>query len=88
MAKRYSAEVKSKVVLEVLQSDRSAAEIARDYDVHSNTVRNWVNQFKANAEQVFNKDQTIKDLKQENRELEQRLGKKEREIALLKNFLE
>jgi transposase len=88
MAKRYSAEVKSKVVLEVLQSDRSAAEIARDYDVHSNTVRNWVNQFKANAEQVFNKDQTIKDLKQENRELEQLLGKKEREIALLKNFLE
>lgn len=88
MAKRYSAQVKSKVVLEVLQSDRSAAEIARDYDVHSNTVRNWVNQFKANAEQVFNKDQTIKDLKQENRELEQLLGKKEREIALLKNFLD
>lgn len=88
MAKQYSAQVKSKVVLEVLQSDRSVAEIARDYDVHSNTVRNWVNQFKANAEQVFNKDQTIKDLKQENRELEQLLGKKEREIALLKNFLD
>jgi putative transposase len=88
MAKRYSAEVKSKVVLEVLQTDRSVAEIARDYDVHSNTVRNWVNQFKTNAEQVFNKDQTIKDLKQENRELEQLLGKKKREIALLKNFLE
>jgi hypothetical protein len=37
---------------------------------------------------VFNKDQAIKELKQENRELEQLLGKKEREIALLKNFLE
>lgn len=40
MAKRYSAEVKSKVVLEVLQSDRSAAENARDQDGHSNIVRN------------------------------------------------
>lgn len=88
MAQRYSAEVKSRVVLEVLQSERSSAQIARDYDVHPNTVRNWVNRFKANAEEVFNKDQTIKDLKQKNRELEQLLGKKEREIALLKNFLE
>jgi len=88
MAKRYSAQVKSQVVLEVLESDRSLPEVAREYDVHPNTVRNWVNQFKSNAEEVFNKDQTIKDLKQENRELEQLLGKKEREIALLKNFLE
>jgi len=88
MAKRYSAQVKSRVTLEVLQTERSIPEIARDYDVHPNTVRGWVNQFKANAEEVFNKDQTIKDLKQENRELEQLLGKKEREIALLKNFLE
>jgi transposase len=88
MAKRYSAKVKSRVVLEVLESERSIPEVAREYDVHSNTVRNWVNQLKDNIEEVFNKDQTIKELKQENRELEQLLGKKEREIALLKNFLE
>ena len=88
MAKRYSAKVKSRVVLEVLESERSPAEIAREYDVHPNTVRNWVNKFKSNAEQVFNKDQAVKELKQEKRELEQLLGKKDREVALLKNFLE
>lgn len=88
MANRYSAKVKSRVVLEVLESERSPAEIAREYDVHPNTVRNWVNKFKSNAEQVFNKDQAVKELKQEKRELEQLLGKKDREVALLKNFLE
>jgi len=87
MAKRYSAEIKSRIVLEVLESERGIASIAREYDVHPNTVRNWENQFKANAEEVFSKDKTIKNLKQEKRELEQLLGKKEREIALLKNFL-
>ena len=88
MANRYSAKVKSRVVLEVLESERSPAEIAREYDVHPNTVRNWVNKFKSNAEQVFNRDQAVKELKQEKRELEQLLGKKDREVALLKNFLE
>ena len=88
MAKRYSAKVKTQVVFEVLETDRSLSKVAREYDVHPNTVRNGRSQFKEQAEKVFNKDQTIKELKQENRELEQLLGKKEREIALLKNFLE
>jgi transposase-like protein len=88
MAKRYSAQVKSQVVLEVLESDRSLPEIARQYDVHPNMVRNWVSQLKSNAEEAFNTYQTIKDLRQENREQKLLLGKKEREIALLKNFLE
>ena len=87
MAKRYSAEVKSQVVLEVLDSNRSISEVAREYDIHPNTVRNWMNQFKSNASEVFSKDGQIKELKKKNRELEQLVGKKEREIALLKNFL-
>ncbi|KXB06787.1 hypothetical protein AKJ51_02865 [candidate division MSBL1 archaeon SCGC-AAA382A20] len=67
MSKRYSAEVKSRIVLEVLQTDRGIGSVAREYDVHPNTVRNWENQFKANAEEVFSKDKTIKNLQRENR---------------------
>ncbi len=87
MAKRYSASVKSKVVLEVLEGDRSIPEVSREYDIHPNTVRNWMSTFRNNASQVFDQDGEIKELKQEIRELRELLGTKEREIALLKNFL-
>lgn len=87
MPKRYSASVKSRVVLEVLEENRSVPEVARDYDIHPNTVRTWLNTFKANAAEVFDKDGEIKELRQEIRELRELLGTKEREIALLKNFL-
>ncbi len=87
MTKRYSVSGKSKVVLEVLEGDRSIPEVSREYDIHPNTVRNWMSTFKSNASQVFDQDGEIKELKQEIRELRELLGTKEREIALLKKFL-
>jgi transposase-like protein len=87
MATRYSPELKSQVALEVIEHNKSAAEVARAYDVHPNTVRNWVQTFRDNAAAVFAQDGEVNDLEQDVRELEQLVGKKEREIAVLKNFL-
>lgn len=87
MGKRYSSSLKARIVLEILESERSIPEVAREYDMHPNTVRNWVSRFKSEAEKVFDRGGENKELKKQIRELEQLLGKKEREIALLKNFL-
>lgn len=87
MAQRYSPQLKSHVALEVLEHNKSTAEVARTYDVHPNTVRNWVQTFRDNASAVFTNDSEVNDLEQDIRELEQLVGKKEREIAVLKNFL-
>ena len=40
-AKRYSPKLKFQVVTELLQSGKSTSQVARAYDVHRNTVRNW-----------------------------------------------
>ena len=87
MGKRYSSSLKGRIVLEILESERSILDVAREYDMHPNTVRNWVSRSKSEADKVFDRGGENKELKKQIRELEQLLGKKEREIALLKNFL-
>lgn len=87
MPKKYQPKVKFKVVLEALESDKSVAQVAREYDIHPNTVHKWIDAFKENGQEVFSKDGEIKELEQKISELEQLVGQKEREIALLKNFL-
>lgn len=87
MPKKYQPKIKFQVVLEALESDKSVAQIARNYDIHPNTVHKWIDAFKENGSEVFSKDGEIKELEQKVAELEQLVGQKEREIALLKNFL-
>ena len=85
--KRYSPQFKAQVVLEVLQSDKTAAEVARVYAVHPNTVHRWTDEFLEHASDVFGGDEQLQAYEQQVAELKQLLGKKEVEIALLKNFL-
>ena len=87
MPKSYSPKLKFQVVIEIITEDKSAAEAARAYDVHPNTVRNWVKKFKENGSEVFAKNGEVKELEERIRELEQLVGQKEREIAVLKNFI-
>lgn len=87
-SKTYSASFKFQVVLEVLQSERSQAEIARAYDVHPVTVSNWKTQFMDEGAKVFGGSDELKRQQKKIADLERLLGKKEVEIALLKNFLD
>ena len=88
MPKKCSPSLKFQVVWEIVSEDKSAAEVARAYDVHPNTVRSWVKKFKENGSEVFAKNGEVKKLEEHIRELEQLVGQKEREIGVLKNFIE
>lgn len=87
MAKRYSPKLKFQVVMELLSSDKSPAQLARAYDVHPNTIRNWEKKFEEKGPEIFSGDREVAKYEKKISELEQLLGKKEVEIALLKNFL-
>ena len=87
-SKTYSASFKFQVVLEVLQSERSQAEIARAYDVHPVTVSNGKSQFMDEGAKLFGGDKELKRQQKKIADLERLLGKKEVEIALLKIFLD
>ena len=84
--RRFSSKLKLKVVLELLAGEKSPAQIARAYGVHPNSVMLWKKTLLERGASVFEGDARPTSDRQV-AELEQLLGKKEVEIALLKNFL-
>ena len=87
MAKRYSPKLKFQIVLEALKGEQSVAQIAKAYGVHPNSIHKWKQEFLENGPEVFDQEGVVADYEQRIANLEQLLGKKEVEIALLKNFL-
>lgn len=83
----YSPSFKFQVVLEALTSDGADAEVARAYDVHPVTLSRWKKIFRENGSEVFGGDEELKEYEKKISNLEQLLGKKEVEIAMLRNFL-
>lgn len=87
MAKRYSPKFKFKVVMELLEGNKSTAQVAKAYSVHPNTVNNWKQKLLESGPEVYATDGTVAEYERRIANLEQLLGKKEIEIALLKNWL-
>ena len=85
--KRYSAKLKFQVVLEALTGEKTHGQIAKQYGICPNSVGLWKKQFLERGAEVFSEDKTAHEYERRLPELEQLLGKKEVEIALLKNFL-
>jgi transposase-like protein len=85
--RRYSAKFKAQVVLEALSGEKSPGQIAKAYGIHHNSVQLWTKRFVEKAPEVFSRETTVQEYERQIRDLEQLLGKKEVEIALLKNFL-
>lgn len=68
---KYTPEFKAKIVLEVLEGNHELGEIAVDNNLNPNMVRNWKSEFVRNANRVFNKRQSEKDIRRKEAELEQ-----------------
>ena len=66
----YSPEFKAKVVLEVLQGDRSIDEVAHDYSVSPNLLRNWKKEFITNASNAFDNSKFAKEARRKEDALE------------------
>lgn len=81
-SRNFSAEAKTKIVLELLKEELTVAQLSAKYEVTGKTIQNWKQQFLNNASLVFEpakavseyKDQ-INELKSENDELAKALGK-------------
>lgn len=78
----FSAEFKTKVVLELLSGDKTQAQIASKYELNPISLKNWKNQFLENASMAFDMakatasyKEEITELKKENDALAKKLGK-------------
>ena len=85
--RRYSAKLKFQVVLEALRGEKSPAQIAKAYGVHANSIGIWKQQLLERGPSLFDRGTGASEGERRQADLEQLLGKKEVEIALLKNFL-
>jgi transposase-like protein len=86
MAKRYPAKVKFQVVLELIRGEKTVGQVAKAYGVHPNTANKWKQEFLEKGPEVFDQEGVVAEYEDQIADLEQLLGKKEVEIALLKNF--
>lgn len=83
---KYSAAFKFNVVRETLMGDRTEAEIAREHGIHPVTLSKWKTKLLSEGAKVFGGDDTLREKEKEIARLERLLGKKEIELALMKNF--
>ena len=86
---RYSAEFKTKVVLEVLREEATVNEIAARYEISPVMVGRWKQDFLSRAPEVFKKgpSEAEKDLAREQNhvaDLERKVGQLTYEVDWLK----
>ena len=62
---QYSAEFKTKIVLEVLKGDKTINEIASEYNIIPKNIQNWKNIFLANAVVAMEPAKAVKEYKEE-----------------------
>jgi len=89
--KTYSAEFKSKVVLEVLEAELTLNQIASKYELLPANVKNWKKMFLENMSLAFDKSAVVKEYKEKIEVLQNSndsLAKKVGNLTIEKDFLE
>lgn len=82
--RQFSAEFKSKVVLDVLGGRRSAAEVCREYQLKDDMFSRWKAQFVANAPKLFERQNLTDPAEARIAELERVIGKLTLELEVAK----
>ncbi len=85
----YTADFKAKVVLGVLEGDKTLNEIASKYNLLPKNLQNWKKQFLNNASLAFDKSAVVKEYKEQIKELEKQkdeMAKTLGEITIERNW--
>ncbi len=88
--KSYSADFKAKLVLEVLEDEKTINEIASKYEILPVSLKNWKKQFLENMSLAFDKSTVVKEYRDEIETLKKdkdTLAKKVGNLTIEKDFL-
>jgi putative transposase len=89
--KIYPADLKAKLVLQVLEGEKTLNEIASQYEILPKNLQNWKKQFLENMSLAFDKSAVVKEYKKEIEDLQKDkdlIAKKLGETIVEKEFLE
>ena len=84
--RNFSAEAKTKIVLELLKEDITTAQLSAKYEITAKTILNWKKQFLNNASLAFEPAKAVTEYKEQISELKNQND--ERSIALGKATVE
>jgi len=84
--KRYSKEFKAKVALEAIKGQKTANEIASEYEVHVSQINTWKKQLLESAPEVFGgkAERSVVEHEAEKDRLYQQIGRLQVEVDWLK----
>lgn len=75
MAKKtISPELKLKIVLEALKEERHISDIASEYEIHSVTLKRWMDELMASADKVYASTKDDKKASQAKMEQEKQIN--------------
>lgn len=60
--RQFTADFKTKIVLEILREEKQLGDIATEHEVSPNQLRNWKKEFLENATKVFSESKIEKEL--------------------------
>jgi putative transposase len=80
---RYSTELKTKVVLEVLKEEKTLNEIASAYSINPANLKNWKKIFLENASVAMEPAKAVKEYKEENAKLQAKLDEYAKTVGRL-----
>jgi len=81
--KTYTAEFKTKVVLELLEGEKTLNEIASKYEILPANLKNWKKQFLENASLAFDKSAVVKEYKEKITKLEREHNQLAKKVGIL-----
>ena len=82
--RKFSAEFKTEVVLQVLSGEKSLAEVCREQQLSAQMVGNWKQQFLAHASRAFESEANNSAEQARIAELEQMVGKLTMQLEIAK----
>lgn len=82
--KRFDKNFKIEAVRLILEQGCSASSVAKELDIHENTVRRWVRECKVHSDDTFHDSSNLKPQDEELRQLKKRIADIEKENVILK----
>ena len=87
--RKFSAAIKTKVVLETIKEKETLQQLASKFEVHTNQITQWKREFLEGAEQVFSKKKAEEKAndEQDKDQLYSKIGRLQTEVDFLKKVL-
>jgi transposase len=83
--RKFTAEFKTKVVLEAIKEQFTLSELAQKFEIHPNQIQQWKRQFVDNASMVFSAEKA--DLRMDQEEQVSKLYEQIGKLQVANDFL-